>query len=168
MRYFTVSLALLSVALLSSLTGCVTTSEAFAKDAAAMDLDKMPLSAEQTAYLSSIKDEALVFNTSAGNAKDFWERALYWVSTQSSMKIQVQNEFTIQTYTPMANSMRYGCYVSRKPLGGGSYELSVQSIPSETMFDQLRAVALKRAHTNSQILAHYIKTGVMREELVAK
>jgi len=55
--------------------------------------------------------------------KDLWERATYYVSTNSRYKIQNVNDTLIETYSPTQSDTHLAWKIIKKPLGGGKYHI---------------------------------------------
>jgi hypothetical protein len=51
--------------------------------------------------------------------KDLWERATYYVSTNSGYKIQNVNDTLIETYSPTQADTKLAWKIIKKPLGEG-------------------------------------------------
>jgi len=55
--------------------------------------------------------------------KDMWERAIYFVSTKSSYKIQNINDNLIETYNPGPYETNLAWRINKKPMGNGRYQI---------------------------------------------
>lgn len=56
-----------------------------------------------------------------------WGRAITWVSQNSRWKIQLQNDYLIQTYTSMDGSPRSSFLVNKIPIDNGQSEIVMSS-----------------------------------------
>lgn len=63
----------------------------------------------------------------------YWQRATFYISTNSRFKIQTANENLIQTFTPTGGTTSPGYMVTREPLGGGAFRLWVK-VACDNMF----------------------------------
>lgn len=154
---------------LSLLSGC-TLSKHEQKLADSLDFRKIALTDEQNDHIVKIVKEPRTFTVEATKAKDAWARAVYWVSTYSSMRIAQQNEFAIQTYAPRDFYPEFGYSVTKQPLSGGAIEISVSCRGGN--YGETNPLFVKlveeRSKLNGFILAHYIRTGEMKKELIAQ
>ena len=55
--------------------------------------------------------------------KDVWERAMYYVTSNSGYKIQNANDMLIQTYNPTQIDTKLAWQITKKPLGNGKYQI---------------------------------------------
>lgn len=55
--------------------------------------------------------------------KDAWERAMYYVTTNSGYKIQTANDMLIQTYNPTPTDTKLAWQITKKPLGNSKYQI---------------------------------------------
>lgn len=70
-----------------------------------------------------------------------WGRAITWVSQNSHWKVQLQNDYLIQTYTSMNGSPYSSFLVNKAPIDNGSSEIVMSSgcgnmfgcVPDETI-----------------------------------
>jgi hypothetical protein len=56
-----------------------------------------------------------------------WGRAVAWVSQNSEWKIQTQNDYIIQTYTPINQSAASGFKVNKVPTDTEHFEITISS-----------------------------------------
>jgi len=57
------------------------------------------------------------------SCKDMWERATYFVKSNSGFKLQILNDNVIETYNPTSNSPSLAFSISKEPLGDGKYKI---------------------------------------------
>lgn len=57
--------------------------------------------------------------------KEMWERAAFFVSSNSAYKIQIYNDNLIQTYSSTNSSTGLSYKITREPLGSGRYRIWV-------------------------------------------
>lgn len=135
-----------------------------------LNIMKMGLTDEQNDHIVKLTKEPRTFKVEAKGAKEAWERAVYWVSTFSSMRIAQQNDFSIETFAPRDYYAEFGYSVSKQPLPGGAVEISVSCRGGQWSESDpgLTQVVEQRSKLNGFILAHYIRTGEMRKELIAQ
>lgn len=158
------------------LVGCA--GPTIAKHAEAMTLNstQQSLTQEHRDYLAKISNEPLTIKVSEQDAPKYWQRANYWVSAYSGMKLQIANDVTIQTYNPLDHGavldITYGYNVYRRPLEDKNFEIRVECLASRRIYptnaETIRKVWEQRRDLNARILAHYIRTGEVREEMILK
>ncbi len=56
-----------------------------------------------------------------------WGRAITWVTQNSQWKIQMQNDYVIQTYTPINQSAASGFLVNKVPIDTENFEITMTS-----------------------------------------
>ena len=54
-----------------------------------------------------------------------WSKAQIWVSENAGYKIQIATDSIIETYTARDYSQGYAVRMTKMPIGGGKYELSL-------------------------------------------
>jgi len=52
-----------------------------------------------------------------------WERATFFVNTNSGFKLQIHNDAVIQTYSSTNGSVRLAFNILREPMGNGKYRI---------------------------------------------
>ena len=63
--------------------------------------------------------------------------AYAWVSDNCSMKVQIVNDYSIETFYPMLRN-QVGCKVTKRPTPDGGYELILDAVCKECfLFDQV-------------------------------
>ena len=78
------------------------------------------MSAADTAELN-----APLYCNNETECKNVWERATYYVSTNSGYKIQNINDNLIETYNSVDTSLAWK--IVKKPLGNGKYQVLTQA-----------------------------------------
>ena len=76
------------------------------------------MSAADTAELN-----APLYCNNETECKNVWERATYYVSTNSGYKIQNINDNLIETYNSVSPDTKLAWRVLKKPLGDGKYQI---------------------------------------------
>lgn len=56
----------------------------------------------------------------------YWQRAMFYINSNSRYKIQTSNENLIQTYNPTGGDAYVGYNISREPLGNGRFRIWVK------------------------------------------
>jgi len=64
---------------------------------------------------------------SGDECKAMWDRAIYFVNTNSAYKIQTVNDNMIETYNPSQYSPKLAFRIIKQPLGDGAYKIIVQT-----------------------------------------
>jgi len=59
--------------------------------------------------------------------KLYWDRANFYVNSNSRYKIQTANDNLIQTFSPTGGSTNLGYNISREPLGSGKYRIWIKT-----------------------------------------
>lgn len=59
--------------------------------------------------------------------KIMWDRAMYFVNTNSGYKVQIANDNMIETYNPSQYSPKLAFRIIKQPLGDGAYKITVQT-----------------------------------------
>lgn len=55
-----------------------------------------------------------------------WQRAQLWLAKHSKWKIQTATDAIIQTFNPTGYDPSYGFSVTKEPLGGGRYRITME------------------------------------------
>jgi hypothetical protein len=124
------------------------------------------LNGEQQAYIDKVMKEPLSVAVSASEAETAWGRANTFVARYASMKIQVSNDYVIETYNPTDGKgfldFNYGYSVSKVPVKDGFvFEVSGMSSGGN--------LAKGKTARNAHIFAYYIRTGELPyPELIAR
>lgn len=103
-----INTALAGLALSLALTACTT------------------LSPEQQAAL---QQQALrqIICSKGNDCDEKWGRAVAWIARNSQWKIQMQNDYLIQTYTAVGGSPASSFLVNKVPLGDGRFHITMTS-----------------------------------------
>lgn len=64
--------------------------------------------------------------TGGEQCKTYWQRAVFYVNQNSTLKVQTQTDDLIQTFSPTGGTTRVGYNISREPLQGGAFRLWVK------------------------------------------
>jgi hypothetical protein len=59
--------------------------------------------------------------------------AYAWVSDNCSMKVQIVNDYSIETFSPILKN-QLGCKVTKRPTPDGDYELVIDTACKECLF----------------------------------
>jgi len=115
----------------------------------------------EQAYLQRALRTPLQFKVEKEKDDIVWGRINSWISRFSSMKVQVANDYMIQTYNPVGFLIpKFGYTASRIPMGdktGFEIRCSYSGQFSENTANQ-----------NAHILAHYALTGEVIPKLIFK
>jgi hypothetical protein len=115
---------------------------------------------DQMAWLARINQEPLEFEIPKADAADAWERGRSFFSLYSTMKIQLDTDYALQTYNAKLGSRRsrerrkvYYGYSVTKFLLKDTVRLAVSCNTKSFSFGEGENTQ------NAHILAHYLRTG---------
>ncbi len=128
--------------LLFALTNCITPYQSY-----------IPASNE-IAYLKKAIRSPLTFLVPEGKEDEYWARANSFIAQYSGMRIQIANEYTIETYGPI--SIAYG-YSAIKIFDSDGLKIKV-NCSSEIDFPE--------EDRNAHIFSYYIQTGQIIEKFL--
>jgi hypothetical protein len=107
---------------------------------------------------------ATTFTVPTSGAPEAWARAQSFVAKYSSMKIQLVNDFLIDTYNPskVTLAFNYGYNVVKTPMPGDKVEIVVSCTHNQGLLSS------DNAARNAKILAHYMKTGELNPRFITR
>ena len=57
------------------------------------------------------------------NCELLWSRAMFFVSSKAGFKMQIANDYLIETYNPTDYSPKLAYRIQKQPLGNGNYKI---------------------------------------------
>ncbi len=111
----------------------------------------MQMSPEQTEYINAVNSTPLQFTVTKENIDTAWGRVNSFISMYSSFKIQLSNDWTVETYFIRTAGIKYAYKVVKTP-NRDEYIITVEC-KCTNMF------MTKEENRNAHILAYYIQTG---------
>lgn len=114
------------------------------------------MSPEEQEYLNKAMETPLTFTIQREDAEEAWGWIKKFIGKYSSMRIQKETDYLIETYTP--SGIRYGYSATRSPRGD-EVEFEVKCFSGNVFLEE-------EAERNAHILAYYALNGEVMPKFV--
>ena len=98
--------------------------------------------------LKSVSDDGYICK--GASCKNAWAKTQLWINKHSLMKIQIMNDYLLQTYNP--TKYQYSFNASKEPIGNNSHKIKLE-VTGGSIYTQGSTLVVEKS------LYYYLKTG---------